>query len=161
LACLVIEPRPRLRVRVVSGTPGHFPVRSLGPGDDVVVATLQTVGAALREGHESLDRFLTSAGGKLFVVFDEAHHAPAPSYRQLLQGLQQRCPAMRLLGLTATPIHEDERKRGWLPKLFPQGILHEVEATTLMAAGILSRPVVEEASTAFEPSFDEREYEKW
>src|SRR3954451_5524620 len=28
LAGLVAEPRPRLNVRVVSGTPGHFPVRS-------------------------------------------------------------------------------------------------------------------------------------
>ena len=30
-----------------------------------------------------------------------------------------------------------------------------------MAAGVLSRPVLEEAQTAFEPSFDEREYEQW
>ncbi len=161
LVGLVAEPRPRLAVRVVSGTEGHFRVHAVRPTDDVVVGSVQTVGNALANDHASLAGFLDAAGRQLFVVFDEAHHAPAPSYRRLVQGLRTRCPGMHLLGLTATPTHTELKKRGWLTKLFPQGIVYEVAAARLMAEGVLARPVLEEARTEFEPAFDEREYERW
>lgn len=155
------EPKVQLNSRVVSGTIGHFPVHSIQASDDVVVSSLQTVCNAVRNRHQQLDRFLGSAGGRLFVVFDEAHHSPAPSYRSLMQALRERCPQMHLLGLTATPTYNEAKNRGWLPKLFPQGILYQVSPQRLMAAGILARPVFEEARTSFEANFDEREYEKW
>ena len=63
--------------------------------------------------------FLESAGEKLFVVFDEAHHSPAPSYRNLILGLREKFSQMYLLGLTATPTYSDENKKGWLKELFP------------------------------------------
>lgn len=161
LVGLVAEPKSQLNSRVVSGTIGHFPVHSIQPSDDVVVSSLQTVCNAVKNHHQQLDRFLDSANGRLFVVFDEAHHSPAPSYRSLILGLRERCPQMQLMGLTATPTHTEEGKRGWLPKLFPQGIVYQVEARTLMADGILARPEFEESQTAFEVKFDERDYEKW
>ena len=40
-----------------------------------------------------------------------------------------------------------ERKRGWLAKLFPQGILHQVTPKELMAAGVLAVPIFENAPT--------------
>ena len=39
----IAEPRSKLKVRVVSGTIGHFRVSDIEPEDDVVIATLQTV----------------------------------------------------------------------------------------------------------------------
>jgi hypothetical protein len=60
-----------------------------------------------------------------------------------------------------TQTYSEEKKRGWLHKLFPQGIIYQVAPQTLMAAGVLARPVLEEAQTSFETNFDEREYEKW
>ena len=161
LVGLIAEPKAELRVRVVSGTIGHFPVHSIQPSDDVVVSSLQTVCNAISNRHQQLDRFLDSAKGRLFVVFDEAHHSPAPSYRNLMLSLRERCPQMHLMGLTATPTHSQEKKRAWLHKLFPQGIIYQVAPQKLMAAGILARPVFEEAQTAFEASFDEQDYEKW
>jgi ATP-dependent helicase IRC3 len=161
LVGLIAEKKSELRVRVVSGTIGHFPVHSIQPRDDVVISSLQTICNAVRNRHPQLDRFLDSANGRFFVVFDEAHHSPAPSYRNLMLSLRERCPQMYLMGLTATPTHSQEKKIGWLPKLFPQGIIYQVAPKTLMAAGILARPVLEEAQTAFEPNFDERDYEKW
>jgi len=161
LVGLIAEPKVKLCSRVVSGTIGHFPVASILPTDDVVVSSLQTICNAIANRHQHLDRFLESANGRLFVVFDEAHHSPAPSYRSLIQTLRERCPQMHLLGLTATPTYSEEKKRGWLTKLFPQGIIYQVEARTLMANGILARPVFEESQTAFDVNFDEREYEKW
>lgn len=158
------EPRETLSVRVVSGTPGHFRVADIKPSDDVLIATLQTICKAHEvggEGHPSLMRFLDSTQGKLCVVFDEAHHSPAPSYRKLVDSLRRRYPQMFLLGLTATPTYSDERKRGWLTRLFPQGILYQVSPSDLQAAGILAKPLYEEPRTHFAPAFDEREYKKW
>ncbi len=161
LVGLIAEPKPGLHVRVVSGTIGHFPIQSIQASDDMVVSSLQTVCNAVKNRHEKLDQFLDSANGRLFVVFDEAHHSPAPSYRSLILGLRERCPQMHLMGLTATPTYTAEEGRGWLHRLFPQGIIHQVGAKTLMASGILAWPEFEEAQTAFDADFDEGKYEKW
>lgn len=148
-------------MRVVSATVGHFPVHSIRASDDVVIASLQTARNAVNNEHEALGKFLEASSGKLLVVFDEAHHAPAPSYRRLILALRDRYPEMRLLGLTATPTYGDEKKVGWLPKLFPQGIVYQTEPNKIMAAGILSRPVFEETNTLIEPDFEDREFQKW
>jgi superfamily II DNA or RNA helicase len=153
------EPRRELRLRVVSGTDGHFPPRSIEPTDDVVIGTLQTIAIAVRDGLAPMADFIKAAGKKLFVVFDEAHHAPAPSYRKLLQGLQER--GAPVLGLTATPVYGDETKQGWLKKLFPSGIIAQARANELMAAGVLARPHAVPIKTAFTPKFEAREYQKW
>jgi len=158
---LIAEPAASLAVRVVSGTPGHFPVHSIKPTDHVVIATLQTMCRAHDAKHPALESFLAACGGRLFVVFDEAHHAPAPSYRKLMFALRERLAGMYLLGLTATPTYTDEAKRGWLPRIFPQGIIHEVTPEVLIAQGILARPIAEEPRTNFTPKFDERQYQLW
>ena len=157
----IAEPKATMAMRVVSGTIGHFPVHQISENDDVIIGTLQTIGRAHANGHEELEKFLESADDKLFVVFDEAHHAPAPSYRQLIFSLRERCKKMMLLGLTATPTYSQEEKRGWLLKVFPQGIIHQVTPQELMATGILARPNSEQPKTNIVPQFDEREYQKW
>ena len=161
LVQLISEPKRKLSIRIVSGAIGHFPVHSIRPTDDVAIASLQTVARAVESQHESLTRFVAAAGGKLLVVFDEAHHSPAPSYRRLLQQLRDQCSDMALLGLTATPTYSDDKKRGWLAELFPQGIVHQELPQKLMAAGVLAKPRFEEARTTFEVDFTDREYAKW
>ena len=158
----VIQPgRKSLLLRVVSGTPGHFPVHSIRPTDDIVVATLQTVCRAVAAQHPAIEAFLAASGGRLFIVFDEAHHSPAPSYRKLLIGLRERFPLTRILGLTATPTYLEERQRGWFIKLFPQGILHEVTASELIASKVLAQPVFEELPTDFAVGFEDGPYQEW
>ena len=129
-----------------------------------MIASLQATAKAAshgHNGHDSLNQFLQSASGKLLVIFDEAHHSPAPTYRRLLQQLRDRCPDMMLLGLTATPTYSDPKKSGWLLKLFPQNIVHQETAWNLMAAKVLAKPEFEDARTEFEPDFTDREYAKW
>ena len=157
----ISEPKSNLRVRVVSGTPGHSHVHQVKPTDDVLICTLQTLTQAHQIQHPQLMAFLRAANKKLFVVFDEAHHAPAHSYRTLIEALRQQLPGMSLLGLTATPTYTDERKSGWLRHIFPQEILYQITPQELMAAGVLSKPVFEDHRTQFSTQFSEREFEQW
>jgi len=157
----ISETKSSLNVRVVSGTKGHFPVHTIKSEDDVVIATLQTITNAYNIDHFALKRFIEAANGKLFVVFDEAHHAPAPSYRQLIQNLRDRCAQMAVLGLTATPVYTDDKLKGWLANLFPQGILYQVTPQELMAQGILAKPITQQQETNITPDFSENEFQKW
>jgi len=154
-------PKATLSARVVSGTFGHQPVHKIEPTDDVVVATLQTTALAYQERHHRLLAFLESAGDKLCVVFDEAHHAPAPGYRRLLAALKADHAEMVLIGLTATPTNGNPRKVGWLKELFPQGIIHQSQAAALIADGVLARPNFERIPTEVTPEFDQDDYERW
>ena len=83
----------------------------------------------------------------LFIVLDEAHHAPAHGCRHLLIGTDETAPGIRtivnhanLLGLTATPTYSDESRKGWLGKIFETGIIYQADKAKLTAEGILSRP---------------------
>ncbi len=153
--------KQQLNVRVVSGTKGHFRPSHIETTDDVVIGTLQTVTRAYQNALVQLNDFLKAAGDKLFVVFDEAHHSPAPSYYKLICQLRERHSGMHLLGLTATPIYTDNKKSGRLKELFPQGILYQVSPTKLMAERILAKPVFEECQTTFTPEFNESDYKQW
>lgn len=155
--------RTELRFRAVSGTEGHGRAWHVAPEDDVVIITLQTLARAVSKGKlPGLAGFLKAAKKTgLTVVFDECHHAPAPTYRALIDALRAQVPSLELLGLTATPTYTDERRQGTLKKLFPQGILYQVDTQRLMAQGILSRPHIEQAATEIEVDFDEAEYRQW
>lgn len=155
------EPRESLRVRVVSGMPGHAKVHSISADDDVVIGSLPTIAGAHRDDQESLLSFLRSAGEKLFVVFDEAHHAPAPTYARFVEALRHKVKGLHLLGLTATPIYEAKLRKGWLKKLFPQGIVYQTTANTLMASKVLARPIVKECPTHIAAEIDERKLARW
>ena len=158
---LIHEPKERLRTRVVSGTPGHSRIAAITRDDDVVICTLQTAVRGYREKHAALRAFLDAAKGKLMVVFDEAHHAPAPSYTEFILALRREEPKMKLLGLTATPMYNDDKREGWLAKLFPQKILFEVSASRLIAAGILAKPIPIHYKTEFTPKFDAVQFQRW
>lgn len=159
---LISENRTSLNLRVISGTPGHCTARSIKADDDVIFSTLQTLASGMKNLSilTGLKSWLKNTD-KLVVVFDEAHHSPAPSYRELLEKLRKQHPDLLLLGLTATPTHSDESKRGWLKKLFPQGILHQVSPKKLMLDKILAKPIFETCDTKIKPEWNEREFQKW
>lgn len=125
--------------------------------DDVVIMTTPTAIKNLNSTAEdkSGNRVITSfrkwieEGEKsgLFVVLDEAHHAPAHGCRHLLIGTDEAEPGIRsivkrtnVLGLTATPTYSDESRKGWLGKIFETGIIYQADKAKLTAEGILSRP---------------------
>ncbi|TSA79971.1 DEAD/DEAH box helicase [Deinococcus detaillensis] len=155
--------RTQLTLRTVSGTPEHGRVNQISGSDDVLIITLQSLARALKDGRQrGLNAFLKEAQSSgLTVIFDECHHAPANSYRKMIEALRSAVPDLSLLGLTATPDYSDERRKGWLKQLFPQGILYQVSPQRLMAQRILSRPRIEEALTQVEPQLDAAEFRAW
>ncbi len=159
----LIRNKQKLNVRVVSGTKGHFRPAQIEHSDDIVICTLQTITRAYSDNDKVIqfDKFLKAAGNKLFVVFDEAHHSPAPSYCRFITALRKAHANMYLLGLTATPTHSNEKKVGWLNTLFPQGILYQISPNELMAAGVLAQPIFETSCTTIKPDFDESKYKEW
>lgn len=155
--------RSSITVRTVSGTIGHGKVTEIKRTDDIVIMTLQTLARAMgTQAHAGLKGFLKAAASSgLTVVFDECHHAPAPSFRRLIEALRAAVPELHLLGLTATPTYTDERRQGQLAKLFPQGLLYQVSPYELMAAGVLAKPRVEEPGTSVQVDFPEESYQQW
>jgi superfamily II DNA or RNA helicase len=133
--------RDRLRIRIVSGE--HCAATQIDPADDIVVASI----ASLARAHDVVDALV--ADPQIFVVIDEAHHAPARSYRNLLGRLEAR-KRFRLLGLTATPTRTRESERGLLHELFGGRVIHQVELRALIERRILARPHPEHVQTRAE-----------
>jgi superfamily II DNA or RNA helicase len=74
----------------------------------VVVSTVQTQTAG-GDGGGRMSKFLPSDFALL--VIDEAHHATSPSYRRVIDYYRQN-PALKVLGVTATPDRADEEDLG-------------------------------------------------
>lgn len=159
---LIRAPRASLGLRVVSGAPRHHHVQDVRIEDDVLIATLQTIRGAVENRQRQVLRWLEEAGDRLFIVFDEAHHSPAPTYRNLIEGLLRGGSSVALLGLTATPTYSDDTRRPWLGRLFPQGIIHQEPVAKLILAGILARPRPRQpVRTNSTPKFDPGEFDAW
>jgi len=73
----------------------------------VVVSSIQTQIAGANGGR--MRRFKPDDFG--LVIIDEAHHAPARSYRKVIEHYRQN-PACKVLGVTATPDRADEEALG-------------------------------------------------
>lgn len=145
--------RRNLTARVVSGAPGHHGPRHIEASDDVLIATHQTLVNAFRLDHARWLAFLKSARRTgLVVVFDEAHHAPANTYRALVERIREAVPETSVLGLTATPDYYDPKRAGWLRELFPQGVVHRTDFQQLLLAGVLAEPHFSRCPTRFKPS---------
>jgi len=74
---------------------------------DVVLSTVQTQIAGKDGGR--MNRFDPKEFSLL--VIDEAHHAPAETYKRIIEYYKQN-PALKILGLTATPDRTDKKAMG-------------------------------------------------
>ncbi len=124
--------RERLRIRQVSSRNCRF--HQIDPADDIICCSVHS----LARGGEDAQRLLHDP--RLFVVIDEAHHAPAKSYRDAIE-LLKTAKAHRLLGLTATPTRTAEAERPALRKLFGGRVIYQVSMTELIAKELLARPI--------------------
>ncbi len=82
--------------------------QSLFGDTSVVISTVQTQNSDHCD-HKRMGRFKPTDFGLLII--DEAHHATAQSYRDLINYYRQN-PALKVLGVTATPDRSDEEALG-------------------------------------------------
>ncbi|NJO00059.1 MAG: DEAD/DEAH box helicase, partial [Anaerolineales bacterium] len=173
--------RDRINIRIVSSNPLHENPSSIEVTDDIVIITTQTAisnwntTALDGKGNKKITAFenyiTNSKKTGLFVVLDEAHHAPAYGCRNLLVGgskdkigIRDIMPTVYFLGLTATPTYNDERRRGWLFEIFntemftKKGIIYEVDKADLTKQGILAVPNYIQKNTGKEFEVDDRVY---
>ncbi|WP_414575810.1 DEAD/DEAH box helicase family protein [Anabaena sp. CCY 9402-a] len=171
------ESKKILNIRCVSSNPSHAKASSIKLTDDIVIMTIQTAIKNLHtDGEDQTGKKRETAFRKfidfcrqtgLFVVVDEAHHAPAYGCRNLLigekdsaLGLRLLCPDLNLLGLTATPTHNDNAIRGWLWKIFENKIIYEANKESLILQEILAKPHYIEVSTGKEWEVDDTLYNR-
>lgn len=171
------ETRSTLNMRCVSSNPSHARAASVMTTDDVLIMTVQTAISNLhtkaldgsgRPFQTAFRQFVESCRETgLFIVVDEAHHAPAHGCRNLLigekdteLGLRGLLPNAHLLGLTATPTYTDENRRGWLWKIFTDEVIYEAKKETLITQKILARPNYIEVSTGKEMQVDDKLYDR-
>ena len=142
--------RNTLNIRVVSSNPTHSKASSIKGTDDVLIITTQTAinyfnaepedGKGRKTETQFKKYIKTCANTGLFVVIDEAHHAPAYGCRTLLVGIKDIIKTPYILGLTATPTHTDKKISGWLYKLFNKKIIYEAKKADLITQNILANP---------------------
>lgn len=130
------------RYRIISGR--HDKAVHIRPEDDILIASKSSLAHDLSHIR---NKWIEPNKGRICMVIDEAHHAPASEYRKLIRALQDAGGSFRLLGLTATPFRTAEKEQGLLGKLFPDDILYKIDLRTLIEQGILSKPIFRPVET--------------
>ncbi len=147
---------PKASLNLIATSSSDAKWSTVSRDHDVVFSSMQT---AVLEGNRGfVQQYVDEAQHGVFVVVDEAHHAPAPGYARLLRGLKSL--GCKLLGLTATPVRasdEDERR---LAALFDQKVIYQVTRRELTEKGILAAPAFETVKTQvnFEKDFTDADY---
>jgi len=148
-----------------SFTMGRFaagPLKVQAPVD-VLVASIPTL-AHKRWGRlHHLDQVLNQQAKFGLIVVDECHHGVARTWKRLIQELQNKCPDIKLLGLSATPTRSASEEHPAFWKLFG-GIVHEVQLVDLIHQRVLAKPRVETIDTGVEFSAtlqEKAEYERF
>ena len=130
-----------LVVRIVSGR--HCVVSQLTPDDDIMLCSVASLARHKAEVQDIL------SDPNIFLVIDEAHHAPAKSYRDIIKYMKE-LKHNKLLGLTATPTRMIESERAVLSQLFNNNIIYQVQFRDLVERDYLARPVKIRVSTDIE-----------
>ncbi|MBD2000573.1 DEAD/DEAH box helicase family protein [Leptolyngbya sp. FACHB-541] len=137
------------RYRVISGHPKHDRPVNIQPTDDIIIASKDSLNGGL---NHLLDNWVRQTDS-ILLVLDEAHHATAKTYRNLINAIKQDFQkrgihsGFKMLGLSATPFRTNESEKGLLKNVFPQDIIFSEHLRTLVNRGILSEPVFESLET--------------
>lgn len=172
--------RETINIRVVASDAKYSKASDINTADDILIITTQTAisnwnSRALdgqgQQRKTAFEEFIKHSGDTgLFLVLDEAHHAPAYGCRTLLigakdkKGIKHIVPNLYLLGLTATPTYNDERRRGWLFEIFntkifkKKGIIYEADKADLIKQDILALPDYIQKKTEEEIEVDDKTY---
>ncbi len=134
---LVVAHRDELIEQIVEKMHAENPTAKIGvekaerraeDDADIVVATVQTL------GDKRLAEFSARFGRRIgLFVIDEAHHAAAPSYRAIVDRIQELRGDAMIMGFTATPTRGDGVR---LIDVFEK-IVYEMDTRKAIDAGYL------------------------
>jgi len=131
------------KLRIISGHHDHDRPVNIDSEDDILIGSK----TSLKRGVDYLKPWLNANKDDIFIVIDEAHHATAKEYRELINNIQENTETFQMLGLTATPFRTDEKEEGLLKKVFKDDIVYKIDLRELINMGILSEPIFEDVST--------------
>lgn len=138
----VARRKKQYNFRVISGQ--HDKPVHIQPSDDVIIASK----TSLHKGFSHLlNKWLSSNENDVFLIIDEAHHATAKEYRELIDNIRKATPSVKMLGLTATPFRTADNEQGLLKKIFYDDIVYKIDLRELINRGILAEPIFEEVET--------------
>ena len=141
----VARRKKQFSYRIISGQ--HNKPVHIQPSDDVIIASK----TSLHRGFSHLsEKWLSGNNSDVFLVIDEAHHATAKEYRELISKIREEVPSVKVLGLTATPFRTAENEQGLLKKIFYDDIAYKIDLRELINRGILAEPIFEEVETEFD-----------
>ncbi|MVO69985.1 tetratricopeptide repeat protein [Paeniclostridium sordellii] len=141
----ILPNRDNFKFRIISGV--HDRPVNIDKNDDFIVASKDS----LNNGKEYLKKWVEENKDNICLIIDEAHHAVAKSYRNIINILESTCKKdLKIIGLTATPMRTDEKEKGLLGKIFSDNICYSVDLNTLINKGILSQPVLRSFDTKVE-----------
>ncbi|MCD8157721.1 MAG: DEAD/DEAH box helicase family protein [Clostridiales bacterium] len=87
-----------------------------------------------------VNNWLKPNSDKVVLVIDEAHHAAAAEYTNIINIVKSYANSFKMLGLTATPYRTKGEEQTALENLFPDGIIGDVSLAELISKGILAMP---------------------
>jgi len=137
----------------------HSTVRSLEKDDDIMIFNVQSL-------CRNLQYLQAVLHDNVLIIVDEAHHTLAPSYRLIIETIQDLCPNVKLLGLTATPVRISQKGTNHLMNIFDNKIIYSVAMSTLITRGKLAEPKYISINTNVDfnttITLDEKKYiQKW
>ncbi|MBI1368530.1 MAG: DEAD/DEAH box helicase [Planctomycetes bacterium] len=148
--------RPAFNCRKVSGS--HARPYDLQKNDDVVIASVFSLGRS--HGLKWLREHWLDDKRPVCMVIDEAHHAPAKTYRTVIDAVKGASPNVRTLGLTATPWRTSPREQGLLKRMFPGDIVHSVDLRELINRKFLAKPCIEDVLTHAAMELSDKDVDK-
>lgn len=141
----ILKNRSSFSYRVISGL--HDRPVNIQPADDIIISSKDSLNRGFNYLYEN---WIDKSKDEIFLVIDEAHHATAKTYRNLINQVKDNVKDFRMIGLTATPFRTAEYEQGLLKKVFPDDIIYKIDLRTLINRGILSEPIFKEIKTDFD-----------
>jgi ATP-dependent helicase IRC3 len=126
------------RFRIISGYKSHHQANRILPNDDFIIASKDS----LREGSKFLISNFLSQNKNAFLVIDEAHHAVARTYTELIKVIENHVETLNVLGLTATPYRTAESEKSFLKTVFKDDIIFSEDLGNLITKKILAKPII-------------------
>ena len=136
--------------RIISGSTSHDRTSDIKSTDNLLIVSKDSIGRNLN----CLNPWLKGEK-EIYLIVDEAHHSTAKTYRRVIDYVKEKVPAVKLIGLTATPFRTAEDEQGLLAKIYSDGIkdgqairgdvgiTYQIGLKELINRQILSKPIFE------------------